>query len=238
MQDCILKGVVLKAIDWKEKDKLVTLITPERGLTTINIRGVRQQKSKLKFATQPMCFAEFCLTGNGEILTCTGASEIESFFAVTNNYDDMVLAGATLEMVYSIAQKEPSVDLFVLLVRTLGCLCDNQLNHDLVFLKFCEELFKISGYAQNFDTCKNCQQKLQNANLDFSSGAIVCDDCSSQNAQHISLSAFNILKFLNDFSFEQLSKVVATPSQIAECKQLMIKNFNFLFDKRLKSIKV
>lgn len=238
LQNYILKGVVLRAIDWKEKDKLVTILTPEKGLLTINLRGVRQQKSKMKFATQPMCFAEFSLSGAGDILTCTGASEIESFFSITNNYDDMVLAGAVLEMTLFVATKEPSLELFVLLVRTLGALCDCAINHDVVFTKFCLELFSISGYKMNFDVCKTCGQKLTTANLNLHSGELVCDNCLTPSCVLVSLQVLKTLQFVNNFSFDDLVKLKITPQQAQDSKILMIKNFNHLFDKRLKSITI
>ena len=238
LQDYILKGVVLRAIDWKEKDKLITILTPEKGLITANLRGVRQQKSKMKFATQPMCFAEFSLSGAGDILTCTGASEIESFFSITNSYEDMVLAGAVLEMVLFVSTKEPSLDLFVLLVRTLGAFCDSTVNHDVVFTKFCLELFAITGYKMNFDACKTCGQKLTTANLDLHSGELVCDNCLTPSCVLVSLQVFKTLQFINDFSFEDLGKLKISPQQAEETKNLMVKNFNYLFDKRIKSITI
>lgn len=216
----------------------MTLITPEKGLLTINLRGVRQQKSKMKFATQPMCFAEFSLSGAGEIPVCTGATEIESFFSITQDYDDMVLAGAVLEMTHFVSTKEPNLELFVLVVRTLGMLCDKEIDHNAVFFKFCEELFKICGYALNFDFCKSCGKKLETANLEHSFGGIVCDDCITSSCVHISLSSFKVLKFINDFGFEELGKIKLSPEQTQECKKLLVSNFNNLFEKKLKSIKI
>ena len=236
MQNYILKGVVLKAIDWKEKDKLVTIFTLEKGLLTASFRGVRQQKSKMKFATQPLCFAEFSLTGSGEILTCTGASEIESFFAVTQNYDDLVLAGAVLEMVYDVALRQPNVELFVSLVRALGALCDEATPHNVVFLKFCLELFKCTGYEINFDTCKTCGKSLQGTNLDLNCGALVCDNCKTQNSVAVSSSSAKILQMINNLPYEQLQTIKLSQTQFAECRKLFVCNFNCLFEKKLKSI--
>ncbi len=238
MQDYILKGVVLKAIDWKEKDKLVTIFTLEKGIVTASFRGVRQQKSKLKFATQPLCFAEFSLTGSGDILTCIGASEIESFFAVTQDYDDMVLAGAVLEMVYHVAIKEPNVDLFISLIRALGGLCDDNTQHEVVFLKFCLQLFKTTGYGINFDTCKTCGKSLNGVNLDLECGALVCDECKTLNCIAVSSSSAKILQLIDNLPFTQLQKIKLSQTQFVECRKLFVCNFNSLFEKKLKSIPI
>ena len=239
MQDYIVKGVVLKAIDLKEKDKLLTIYTLERGIISANLRGVRQQKSKLKFAAQPLCFAEFSLVGNGDILTCTNASEIESFFAVTSNYDALVLAGAICEMIYLTAIKESNVDLFVALVRALGGLCDETINPDVVFIKFCLQFFKCMGYKLNLDTCKNCGNVFNDdCYLDLNSGAIVCKDCTILNSIIISKQCFKLLNMIDNLQFTNLSSIKLDTEQSTQIKHILVKNFNALFDKNLKSIKI
>ena len=239
MQEYILKGVVLKAIDLKEKDKLLTIYTLERGLVSASLRGVRQQKSKLKFATQPLCFAEFSLVGDKDIVTCTNASEIESFFAVTSNYDVLVLAGAMCEMIYLTAIKESNVDLFISLVRALGGLCNEAINPDVVFIKFCLQFFKCMGYKLNFDTCKNCGNDFnEDCCLDLNSGAIVCKNCATLNSVIISKQCFKLLNIIDGLQFVNLSSIKINDAQATECKTVLIKNFNALFDKNLKSIKV
>ena len=51
-------AVVLKAIDYKDNDKLLTLFSPSLGKITAGIKGVKKPKAKLAFAAQPFCFAE------------------------------------------------------------------------------------------------------------------------------------------------------------------------------------
>ncbi|MBQ7603212.1 MAG: DNA repair protein RecO, partial [Clostridia bacterium] len=230
MQDYILKGVVLRAIDLKEKDKLITIFTAEKGIISASLRGVRQQKSKLKFATQPMCFAEFSLTGNGEILTCTNASEIESFFAITQDYDKMVYASAMLEMIYSTAYKEPNVGLFVSLVRALGGLCDNNLNSGVVFAKYCLQFFASMGYGLNLDSCKTCGKKFEDSLcLDLNSGALICKSHAGFDAIDVSKECYKLLWTIDDYDFAELEKVKANEEQIKKCTTLFVYNFNALF---------
>ena len=239
MQDYILKGIVLRAIDLKEKDKLVTIFTAERGVVSAIFRGVRQLKSKLKFATQPMCFAEFCLTGNGDILTCTGASEIESFFAVTQDYDKMVYAGAMLEMIYTTAFKEQNLNLFVVLVRALGGLCDDKTNAGVVFVKYCLDFFKCMGYEMNLHMCKTCGKNFDgNVALDLNVGAIICASHFNYDCINISYKGLKLLNLINNCEYDKLPEINTEQKQIKELVTTLVYNFNALFDKKLKSIKI
>ena len=56
--DVKTEAVVLKAIDYKDNDKLLTLFSPSLGKITAGIKGVKKPKAKLAFAAQPFCFAE------------------------------------------------------------------------------------------------------------------------------------------------------------------------------------
>ena len=66
-------AIVIRAIDYKESDRLLTLFTPLRGKVTAGIRGVRKPKAKLNFASQPFCFAEYVLAEKGGRYTVTSA---------------------------------------------------------------------------------------------------------------------------------------------------------------------
>ena len=60
--ELIVNGLMLKSADYKENDKILTLLTAEKGKITAGIKGVRKAKAKLKFAAQPFCFAEYVLS--------------------------------------------------------------------------------------------------------------------------------------------------------------------------------
>ncbi len=52
---------MLRATDYLENDKILTLLTAEMGKITAGIKGVKKAGAKLKFAAQPFCFAEYIL---------------------------------------------------------------------------------------------------------------------------------------------------------------------------------
>ena len=78
MEQIKFKGIVLKSIDYKEKDKLLTIFSLELGKLTAVLKGVRQEKAKLKFAAMPFCFAEFVATNVNGYYTITECYQIES----------------------------------------------------------------------------------------------------------------------------------------------------------------
>ena len=53
MKELKVKGIVIKAIDYNDSDKLVTIFSAELGLLKAKVRGVKKDKAKLAFAVQP-----------------------------------------------------------------------------------------------------------------------------------------------------------------------------------------
>ena len=47
MEEIKTKGIVIKSVDYKDSDKLVTIFSAERGLIKARVRGVKKDKAKL-----------------------------------------------------------------------------------------------------------------------------------------------------------------------------------------------
>ena len=52
-------ALLLRAADYGESDKMVTLLTADRGKIGAALKGVKKAGAKLRFAAQPFCFAEY-----------------------------------------------------------------------------------------------------------------------------------------------------------------------------------
>ena len=83
MEEIKVRGIVIKATDYKDSDKLVTIFSAELGLIKARARGVKKAKAKLAFAVQPFAFIEFLLTEKGGFYTIINATSIDQFFNVT-----------------------------------------------------------------------------------------------------------------------------------------------------------
>ena len=54
-----MSGIVLSAVSVGENDKILNIFTLEKGVVSAKIKGVKKAGAKLKFASEPFCFAEF-----------------------------------------------------------------------------------------------------------------------------------------------------------------------------------
>ena len=95
----ILHGIVLGSVSYGDNDKILTVFTLERGSVCAKIKGVKKAGAKLKFASEPFCFAEFVFSKSGERRTVIGASLLDSFYPLRNDLKTLYLASSCLEFV-------------------------------------------------------------------------------------------------------------------------------------------
>ena len=60
-----VNALMIRATDYGENDKILTLLTAERGKISAGIKGVKKAGAKLKFDAQPFCMAEYVLACRG-----------------------------------------------------------------------------------------------------------------------------------------------------------------------------
>ena len=77
-----VSGIVLGGVNFGENDKILKVFTLEKGLISAKIKGVKKAGAKLKFASEPFCFAEFILSVTNAGHTVIGASLFDSFYSI------------------------------------------------------------------------------------------------------------------------------------------------------------
>lgn len=236
-QEKITKGIVLRAIDWREKDKILTIYSLDYGKISVKLRGARNPKSNLKFATFPLSYAEFTLTGKDEILLCNSASEVASFFAISSEYDRFSYASAVLEILDSITIDNVRDNrLFYITINALFCMCDFSLPIELIFSKFLISIFSTMGILFNLKSCQVCKNNFANgARLNLDTGEVVCLSCSAtQYSILINPVVLAEIKLLSAFTFQDLGKLKL--NNLDKILHILSKNLKFRLGKTLKSI--
>ena len=82
------KGLVLREIEYKDYDKILTVLTADFGKMTMKARGVRRKSSPLKAACQLLTYSEFTLFEYRDMATINEAQPIALFSGVRT---DLVL---------------------------------------------------------------------------------------------------------------------------------------------------
>lgn len=175
-----VNALVIRACDYGENDKILTLLTAEKGKITAGIKGVKKAGAKLKFAAQPFCFAEYVLAARGGRYVVTGAAESESFYDLRTDVGKFYAACAAAEAAGAVAYEgEDCAPVFYECVKTLSAMCAGDECGALIrFLLF---LLKQSGYGVYAGRCACGKELTGYARLffDMDTGAFSCPDCGA-----------------------------------------------------------
>ena len=75
----VTSGVVLRVTDTKETDRILTVLTPDRGKIPLIARGARRKNSRLAAACQMPAYSELTIYKRGGWYLLDEASPIELF---------------------------------------------------------------------------------------------------------------------------------------------------------------
>ena len=177
------KGLVLRQTEYKDNDKLLTVLTQDFGRMTMKARGVKSRSSKLKSGCQLLAYSEFTVFENKGMCTIDEANPLELFLPLRDDLEQLCLASYFAQVTEMLAQEDsPNPELLSL---TLNCLYAlSRLQKPQLQVKAAFELSAacIAGYEPALDGCAVCQ----NAEPDrfhVQQGVLLCAGCQGQEAQ-------------------------------------------------------
>ncbi|MDE6585551.1 MAG: DNA repair protein RecO [Clostridia bacterium] len=194
---------MLRAVDYNEYDKILTLLTAEYGKISAGIKGVKKPAAKLKYAAQPFCFAEYVLAKRGDKYTVINCSELESFYELRTDINKFYAASAVAEAALAVAYEgDGNAEIFYDCVKTLSAMCAGE--ERLPLIGFLNNLLSSAGYAVALDGCSECGKSLLNEDklrFDMDTGSFTCFDCGT--GLGASRVTYNVLRKLAGKSYEE-----------------------------------
>lgn len=172
-------ALVLRTADYGEYDKMVTLLTAERGKIGVSLKGVRRAGAKLKFAAQPFCFAEYVLATRGGRNTVTSAALHDGFYPLREDVTRYYAGAVVLSACDKIAlEGMDSSSLLVSAVTALGQICEGD---RLALVRFLDAALSFAGYPVLADVCPVCgRTPTGKLRFDFTDGSFLCEACSQE----------------------------------------------------------
>lgn len=191
-----LCGIVLSGVNFGENDKILSIFTPDKGVVSAKIKGVKKAGAKMKFAAEPFCFVEYVFTVRGNMRTVIGASLIDSFYPIREDVKKFFAAGAAAEFDKKFLKEGiVAADAFVLTAELFKDLAYGNAAAESLLLSFLVSALKFSGYALNLGGCLKCGAEPEGrVYFDHSSGGFLCEECRNGEGREINLSTYKTLK--------------------------------------------
>lgn len=198
----VTKGIVLRETNYKEADKILTVLTEEGGKRTVKARGCRRKGSTLAAPSQLLVWSDMTLFEYKDYYTLNEGSTINLFRNLRGDLEKLALGSYFAEVVESVAEEGcPEPEMLSLLLNSLYAL--DALDKPLPLVKAAFELRLLcaAGYAPLADACGVCgRPEPENPCLNLSEGVLHCAACRGEVGEGISMplspSAMSALKYI------------------------------------------
>ena len=152
------RGLVLRTTEYKETDRILTVLSANHGLLTMKARGVRSNRSKLKGACQLLTYAEFTVGEAHGFSSITEATAIEMFPELRTDIVLLSLASYFAQLAEVLSQEDAaSPALLPLILNALYALAKLKKPPQLVKAATELRLAALAGYLPELsgsrDTC-------------------------------------------------------------------------------------
>lgn len=144
------KAIVLSRRNYRETDRIVTVLTPEYGKLGLVAKGSRSLKSKLAGGIELFTLNDISfIRGRGDLSTLVSSRLDTNFPDIIKNIDRVKLGYDLLKSVDRLTESEAEAEYFELLAAALGGLNDLTLDDDVLKIWFTARMIAISGHAPN-----------------------------------------------------------------------------------------
>lgn len=182
MPSVTTQGIVLRHADYREHDKMLTLLSPALGRVDALCRGCKRPGSPLLAASEWFALGEYVLFAGKGKYTVVSCNLQESFYPLRTDYDRLKYATYLLSIAEAAAQPgERAVELFTLLARSLSRLCYGTRDEKAVSAAFLLHFAAISGYRPRLSHCVRCGRAVADDEIrlmDVASGGLLCPQCA------------------------------------------------------------
>ncbi|MTV50154.1 DNA repair protein RecO [Heliobacillus mobilis] len=152
------EALILRCRNYGEADRLLTLLTPERGKVSAIAKGVRKPKSRLRAGTQPLTHCHLVLYEGRNLHTITQAEALESFAGLQGDIDRFAHASLMAELVDKFSPEQGGSDLYPLLLTFWHLL--TVFSPPIVTRLFELRLLALLGYCPELYHCIDCGEPL------------------------------------------------------------------------------
>ncbi len=178
----VTKGLVIRETDYKDSDRIVTLLTEERGRISANCRHARQGNSALKAGTQLLTCSEFSLFERNGKYTVDAAEPVELFLGLRKSVEALALASYFAEVLGWMAPEEsPCGALLSDTLNLLYALAKELRPRAQIKAAFELRIAAMGGWMPDLTACASCgETEPERVWLSVSGGDMICAGCADE----------------------------------------------------------
>ena len=180
-------AIVLRHANYRDNDRMVTLLSPSRGRIDAVIRNCRKPRSHNLNAGELFALGNYMLVESGGRVTVTSVHLIETFYPLRNDYDRLACGIYLLNLAEAVIEPEQEQqELFMLLLHTLSRLAFSEQAWKPLLAGFLLHFDACQGFKPRLNHCVFCGKRLEEnepAFFDADEGGVLCETCRRGKGQ-------------------------------------------------------
>ena len=179
-------GIVLRYANYRDHDRMLTILSPAYGRVDVLSRGCRRPKSALMPASEMFVHGEFVLFASNDRSTLTSCELSDTFYPLRLDPYRLTCASYMTSLCAASAQPgQSAAELYALLLRGLYYLAyDNEADPLTTTTAFLLLFADATGYRPRLSRCAHCRTPLElehGAPFDVAAGGLCCPECASRS---------------------------------------------------------
>lgn len=204
------EGIVLRERSFGEQDKFIDILTKDRGILEVSVKGSKKITGKSGSSTQLFAYSDFCIDERAGRFYLNSAEPIHIFYDLRNSLSKISLASYFSEVLRSsVTDEYRNSDILRLMLNSLYFI-----EKDLRSEKLIKSIFEMRyvseiGFMPDVVGCKDCG-KYEPSEVFFfiDDGFFLCGDCFKSNNEsnyiRITLPVLNAVRHIVLSDFDRL----------------------------------
>ena len=209
------KAIVLRRTNYGEADRILNLLTPDRGKISGIAKGVRRGKSQLAGGLELFAVSDVTMVEGRTDLHIVTAAQIEKFYGnILHDYDRLQLGYECIKEINRVVEMTAEPEFFELLKGSFEYLDDLEINLPLIEIWFRLQLAILMGRAVDLTLDIKGKKLKSDMNYDFNpvDMAFIEKPGSQFTAEHI-----KVLRLLQIKNPKLVNQVGGIGQLLPEC---------------------
>ncbi len=222
----VTNGVITRVYDVGASDKMLNIITEDRGRIGVMVKGGRSPSSKLRSVSQLFTYANFEISQKGSMYWLRTGSVINPFYDLSADIERVSLASYLCDLANELTDEGAEDDSVMrLLLNSLYLIGRGEKDKRLIKAVFELRAAAISGYCPELAYCAYCREPFADMTyLDVMGGKLICTDCLSKKGN-------KRVEISKEFEFMPEASILCplSPSALAAMRYIVSAQGNKVF---------
>lgn len=231
------RGIILKGLDYRDGDKIVTVFSEEAGKIKAIARGVKKNRSSLRACVQTFCHSFFHFRRGKEMDLITQGKLLDFYGNLREDMQGTLQTVYIMEVIDQVTlERAPLPGFYQHLTGLLENM--NEKGCHPLYIRYFELLLLTAlGYRPIWHRCMICNRSdniLTHFNI--AEGGMICTECGTGRGELFLLSgeSLGILKNLDQVPLPVIARIKASPSSLLQLEHILEKYMEYHLEKHFQ----